>query len=92
MVAGVQYHDFAHEHPEHPEVSIVREKENLHDENAIGLYVGKKQLGYVPKADNRVLAALLDGGQPLGARITDVRNDAPAWRRYEVEIFMEGMG
>lgn len=90
--AGVQYHEFAKNPPLARSVHLLREPDNRFDANAIALYAQGRKLGYVPKDQNRVLAALMDGKQPLFARIADIAFDAPMWERYRVEVGMESVG
>ncbi len=50
-------------------VILRREPRNPFDRRAIALYWGEEKLGYIPRADNLVIANLLDQGAPLKARI-----------------------
>jgi len=90
--AGVQFHDFAEKIPCLSGVTLVRESDNRHDTDAVALHLGGEKLGYVPRGKNSVLAALINGKQPLFARITEIDPKAPMWERYRVEIRMEGAG
>lgn len=65
-VAGFQFHrgaDVADELQPGHLLLLVREPDNAHDECAIAVYSASTKLGYVPRADNAVLAAMLDSGE-----------------------------
>ena len=62
-----------------PQVDLVREPTNVHDENAIlVLYKGAK-LGYLPKNNNKILARLMDGGVKLQAEVKPNIDDEKVW-------------
>jgi hypothetical protein len=46
-------------------------------------------LGYVPRAENRAVAAALDAGDKLVARIARLTEHRNPWRRVEFEVFAE---
>ena len=64
-VAGFQFHQgqtvAADLQPGHL-LLLVREPDNAYDDCAIAVYSAPTKLGYVPRADNAVLAAMLDSG------------------------------
>lgn len=43
------------------DVILVREPTNQYDPNAIAVWVDGKRIGYIPKAQNKVLAGFIDG-------------------------------
>lgn len=43
-------------------LELVRECDNKHDENAVSLYYEGKHVGYVPRRENKELAAMLEAG------------------------------
>lgn len=90
-LAGAQYHALAQVR-EHVRVGdplqLVRESGNRHDRRAIRVEWHGHLLGYVPRADNAALAAALDDGAELGARIHRLSDDADPWRRLEFEVFL----
>jgi hypothetical protein len=47
------------------------------------------KLGYVPRAENRAVAAAMDQGDKLVARIARLTEHANPWRRVEFEVFVE---
>lgn len=67
-------------------LSLVREADNPHDPLAVRIDGAGTTLGYVPRADNAALAARLDGGQALSARIVAFDREAPPWKRLLVAV------
>lgn len=57
-------------------VSLVREKDNKFDKNAISVEVvdwgGKLKIGYIPKSVNSILAKDMDNGLKFVAKITSI--------------------
>ena len=47
------------------------------------------KLGYVPRKENRAVAAALDRGEPLRARISRLREEKDPWKRLEFEVLLE---
>ena len=70
-------------------LTLIREPDNRHDRNAVRVEWRGRKLGYVPRAENRVVAAALDRGEPLVARIAALVADPNPWRRVRVEVFVE---
>ena len=67
---------------------LVREADNRHDRNAVRVEWNGRQLGYVPRAENRAVARALDDGEALEARVSKLRQDPDPWRRVEFEVFL----
>lgn len=70
-------------------LELVREPDNPHDRKAIRVDWRGRKLGYVPRAQNRAVAAALDQGERLVARISRLSDDPNPWRRVEFEVFIE---
>ena len=70
-------------------LTLIREPHNRHDRNAVRVEWRGRKLGYVPRAENRVVAAALDRGEPLVARIAALVADPNPWRRVRFEVFVE---
>ena len=68
--------------------TLVREPHNRHDHQAVRVEWRGRQLGYVPRAENRAVAHALDNGETLEARVSHLRENADPWRRVEFEIFV----
>jgi hypothetical protein len=69
-------------------LTLVREPGNRHDRKAIRVEWNGRQLGYVPRAENRAVAKALDDGEKLEARVSRLRDDPDPWRRVEFEVFL----
>ncbi len=69
-------------------LTLVREPDNRHDRNAVRVEWRGRQLGYVPRAENRAVASALDDGETLEARVSKLRDDPDPWRRVEFEVFL----
>jgi len=70
------------------EVSLIRESFNRHDRDAVAVYFGNDKLGYVPRAENSAIAQMLDRGERLEARITELVDDSDPWNRVRFSIFL----
>ena len=70
-------------------LDLIREPDNRHDARAIRVEWRGRKLGYVPRAENRAVAAALDQGERLVARISRLTENADPWRRVEFEVFVE---
>ena len=47
-----------------------------------------QQLGYLPRAENQAVAAEMDRGGRVAARIAKLRNHSNPWQRVLVEVFV----
>ena len=70
-------------------LTLVREPDNRHDRHAIRVEWRGQKLGYVPRAGNRVIAAALDAGDNLSARVSSVSDNKNPWLRVAFEVFIE---
>ncbi len=70
-------------------LDLVREPDNRHDPHAVRVEWRGLQLGYVPRADNRAVAAALDAGDRLHARIARLSRHPDPWRRVQFEVYIE---
>jgi len=67
---------------------LVREPENPHDANAVRVEWQGRLLGYLPRAENRSVAAEMDRGALVSGRIGEMREDRSPWRRLLIEVFV----
>jgi hypothetical protein len=91
-LAGSQYYavgEFWSELRVGDPLDLIREPDNPHDRHAIRVEWRGHKLGYVPRADNRAVAAALDAGDKLVARIARLTEHRNPWRRVEFEVFAE---
>ena len=90
-LAGSQFYAVAEVWPQirlGDRLTLIREPENRHDRKAIRVEWRGRQLGYVPRAENRAVARALDDGEKLEARVSRLREDPDPWRRVEFEVFL----
>ena len=69
-------------------LTLAREPENRHDRNAVRVDWKGEKLGYVPRAENRAVAAALDAGEKIEARVSRLHDDPDPWRRVEFEVYL----
>lgn len=69
-------------------LDLVREPDNPHDKRAVAVHWRGCKLGYIPGRDNCAAAQLLDGGQPVSARITALQMSDNPWKRVQTEIVL----
>lgn len=69
-------------------LTLVREPDNAHDRNAIRVLWGPYQLGYLPRAENQSIAAELDRGMRVEARIARLRAAKNPWQRVLIDVFI----
>jgi len=69
-------------------LTLSREPDNRHDPNAVRVDWNGRQLGYVPRRENRAVARALDAGEALEARVSKLREDPDPWLRVEFEVYL----
>jgi hypothetical protein len=69
-------------------LALVREADNPHDANAVRIEWRGQKLGYLPRAENRTVAAALDAGEAVDARIAKMRQHRNPWQRVLIEVFV----
>lgn len=70
-------------------LDLIREPDNRHDKHAIRVEWRGHKLGYVPRAENRAVAAAMDQGDRLVARIAKLTEHPDPWRRVRFEVYAE---
>lgn len=70
-------------------LTLVREPHNAHDANAVRVDWHSHRLGYVPRAQNAALAAALDRGELIAARISRLQPHRNPRLRVEFEVFVD---
>lgn len=68
-------------------LTLERDPDNRHDPRAIRVLWRDRQIGHLPRAHNRPLAAALDRGQPLQGRVGALTRHPDPWRRVVVEVY-----
>ncbi|MFA7279853.1 MAG: HIRAN domain-containing protein [Sterolibacterium sp.] len=67
---------------------LVREPDNPHDANAIRIDWRGQQLGYLPRRENSAVAAEMDRGGRVEARIAQLRVHRNPWQRVLVDVLL----
>jgi hypothetical protein len=91
-LAGSQYYalaDFWMEIKQGDALEMIREPDNPHDRNAIRIEWRGHKVGYVPRAQNRAVAAAMDAGVRLTARVSSISDNKNPWQRLAFEVFAE---
>jgi hypothetical protein len=70
------------------ELALVRESANTHDPDAVAVYFREEKLGYVPRAENGAIAQMLDRGENLEARISNLLVKEDPWERVRFTVFL----
>ena len=70
-------------------LALLREADNPHDANAIGVYWREHKLGYVPRAQNAALAWAMDRGEAVVARVSRLLVHRNPRLRVEFEVFLD---
>ena len=90
-LAGFQYHAGKALWPQMQVgdvLTLVREPDNRYDARAVRVEWRGHKIGYVPRRENADVARLMDGGQPLVARIVRLAEVRDPWSRVRFEILI----
>lgn len=90
-LAGAQFHALGQLREQiqvGDELRLVRDPQHKHDALAIRVEWQGQMLGYIPRADNPALAAVMDQGHPLTASVATVRNASNPWQRMEIHLYL----
>lgn len=71
------------------ELALVREPDNAHDPRAVRVEWQGRKLGYLPRAENRVVSAEMDRGTRVSGRIAALTRARNPWRRMQVDVLAE---
>ena len=69
-------------------LALIREPENTHDSNAIRVEWRGEKLGYLPRKENKAVAAAIDAGDKIDARIAKLREHPDPWQRVLIDVFV----
>jgi hypothetical protein len=69
-------------------LKLVREPDNPLDANAVRVEWHGEKLGYLPRAENRAVAAEMDRGGSIEARIAQLREHRNPWRRLLIDVYV----
>lgn len=90
-LAGFQYYaGTAHWEEMRPgdRLDLVREPDNPHDAQAVRVEWRGEKLGYLPRKENQAVAAEMDRGGRVEARIARLRQHRNPWQRVLIEVFV----
>jgi len=69
-------------------LALVREPDNKHDANAVRVEWRGRKLGYLPRKENRAVAAEMDSGGRVEARIARLNRHRDPWQRILIEVYV----
>jgi hypothetical protein len=90
-LAGFQYHDAGELWTDlrvGDALTLKRERDNPHDANAVRVEWRGRMLGYLPRAENRNVAAEMDRGVRVEGRIARLREHRNPWLRVLIDVFV----
>jgi len=91
-VAGFQYYEgnkILQLLSQNDVLTLSRQPNNRYDERAIEIFWKSHKIGYIPMADNLILANMLDSGIALQAKIKAVKPQNPDWKKVKVNVYLE---
>ncbi len=90
-LAGFLYHEGGELWPKlrvGDSVTLVREPDNPHDARAVRVEWRGRKLGYLPRAENRSVAAEMDRGGRVEGRIARLREHRNPWQRVLIDVYV----
>lgn len=91
-IAGFQYYkgdEIEKYLKENDTLTLKRQGENPHDYFAVEVYSGNQKLGYLPRADNKIIARMMDQGVNMKALIRKIESEAYPYRRVRIRVYSE---
>lgn len=70
-------------------LTLVRERDNAHDANAVRIEWNGSRLGYIPRRENADVARQMDRGAPVKARIVKLTEARNPWQRVLFEVYVD---
>ena len=70
-------------------LTLVRERDNAHDANAVRIEWNGSRLGYSPRRENSNVARQMDRGAPVKARIVKLTQASNPWQRVLFEVYVD---
>jgi HIRAN domain len=70
-------------------LTLVRERDNVHDANAVRVEWNGSRLGYIPRRENADVARQMDRGAPVKARIVKLTEARNPWQRVLFEVYVD---
>lgn len=90
-LAGFQFHEAADQWKDMrvgDPLALIREPNNPHDVRAVRVEWRGHMIGYLPRAENGAVAAEMDRGARVEARIGRLREHRNPWQRVLIEVFV----
>jgi hypothetical protein len=91
-LAGFQYYDGKARWDEMKPgdvLTLVRERDNPHDANAVRVEWNGSRLGYIPRRENTDVARQMDRGAAVKARIVKLTEARNPWQRVLFEVYVD---
>ena len=91
-LAGFQYYDGKARWDEMKPgdvLTLVRERDNVNDANAVRVEWNGSRLGYIPRRENADVARQMDRGAPVKARIVKLTEARNPWQRVLFEVYVD---
>lgn len=70
-------------------LTLIRERDNPHDANAVRVEWNGNRLGYIPRRENADVARQMDRGAPVKARIVKLTQARNPWQRILFEVYVD---
>ncbi len=70
-------------------LTLVRERDNAHDANAVRVEWNGNRLGYIPRRENADVARQMDRGAAVKARIVKLTPAHNPWQRILFEVYVD---
>jgi HIRAN domain len=91
-LAGFQYYDGKARWDEMKAgdvLTLVRERDNPHDVNAVRVEWNGSRLGYIPRRENADVTRQMDRGAAVKARIIRLTEARNPWQRVLFEVYVD---
>ncbi len=69
-------------------LELVTEPNNPFDKFAVIIKYQDKQIGYIPRSDNRYIARMLEQGMQLDCEILSLKPDEDPWQKIQVAVYL----
>jgi len=69
-------------------LELVTEPNNPFDKFAVIIKYQDKQIGYIPRSDNRYIARMLEQGMQLDCEILSLQPDEDPWQKIQVAVHL----
>ncbi|HTD91012.1 MAG TPA: HIRAN domain-containing protein [Burkholderiales bacterium] len=70
-------------------LTLIRERDNPHDANAVRIEWNGNRLGYIPRRENADVARQMDRGALVKARIVKLTQARDPWQRVLFEVYVD---